>query len=218
MNQDSIANNLFEGSYQINILDNDGCEGNLILNIDNIPGPTALFQQSFDTITYVDGLVDFYNLSSPWNQTQLVDNQWSFGNGQFSNLESPSHNFNQIGNYFVQLTVNDNFGCSDSYINEVVAVEDYFIWTPSIFTPNGDGKNDLYIPIFHNVIEESFEFFIYDKWGKLVFQTTEINNGWNGIREDNGKIADNSTYTFIAKFITYRNELKKETGTFLLIK
>ena len=182
-NQDSTANNLLEGTYEIFILDNDGCEGNLSIDIDNIDGPTAFFNQNFDTVTYVDGIVDFLNFSSAAAQTELISNQWSFGNGQFSNLESPSHNFNQIGNYFVQLTVTDNFDCTDSYIREVVAVEDYFIWTPSAFTPNGDGKNDLYIPRFHNIIEESFEFFIYDKWGKLVYETTDINTGWDGIRQ-----------------------------------
>lgn len=217
-NQGSTANNLIEGTYEIFILDNDGCEGNLSIDIDNIDGPTAFFNQNFDTVTYVDGIVDFLNFSSAAAQTELTSNQWSFGNGQFSNLESPSHNFNQIGNYFVQLTVTDNFDCTDSYIREVVAVEDYFIWTPSAFTPNGDGKNDLYIPKFHNIIEESFQFFIYDKWGKLVYETTDINTGWDGIRQDNGKIADNSSYSFIAKFITYRNKLQKKTGSFLLLK
>jgi len=217
-NQDSTANNLLEGTYEIFILDNDGCEGNLSIDINNIDGPTAFFGQNFDTVTYIDGIVDFLNFSSAAAQTELISNQWSFGNGQFSSLESPSHNFNQIGNYFVQLTVTDDFNCSDSYIREVVAVEDYFIWSPSAFTPNGDGKNDLYIPRFHNVIEESFEFFIYDKWGKLVYETTDINTGWDGIRQDNGKIADNSSYSYIAKFITYRNELQKKTGSFLLLK
>ncbi len=216
--QDSTANNLIEGTYEIFILDNDGCEGNLSLDVNSINGPIALFSQNFDTVTYVDGIVDFLNFSTAESQTQLIRNQWSFGNGQFSNLESPSHNFNQIGNYFVQLTVTDNFGCSDSYTTEVVAVEDYFIFTPSAFTPNGDGKNDLYIPRFHNVIEESFEFYIFDKWGKLVYETTNLNSGWDGIRQDNGKIADNSTYSYIAKFFTYKNQLQKNTGTFLLLK
>ena len=217
-NQNSTAYNLIEGTYEIFIQDNDGCEGNLSIDIDNIDGPTAFFNQNFDTVTYVDGIVDFLNFSSAAAQTELTSNQWSFGNGQFSNLESPSHNFDQIGNYFVQLTVTDNFDCTDTYIRELVAVEDYFIWTPSAFTPNGDGKNDLYIPKFHNVIEESFQFFIYDKWGKLVYETTDINTGWDGIRQDNGKIADNSSYSFIAKFITYRNQLQKKTGSFLLLK
>jgi len=45
-----------------------------------------------------------------------------------------------------------------------------------------------------------------------------MNNGWDGIRQDNGKAADNSSYSFIAKFITYRNELIKKTGSFLLLK
>ena len=214
----SFTGDLFEGMYQINVTDNDGCVGELLLNVNNIPGPTAFFQQTFDTVTYVDGVVEFLNFSIPHPQTVLVSNQWSFGNGQFSNEEAPQHNFNQIGNYIIQHTVTDNFGCSDSYQSEVVAVEDYFIWTPTAFTPNGDGMNDLYKPLFHNIIEESFELFIYDKWGKLVFETTDVDQGWDGMRIDNGIKADNSSYSFIATFITYRNELKKQTGSFLLLK
>lgn len=214
----SFADELFEGNYQINVTDNDGCLGELLLNVNNIPGPASFFQQTYDTVTYVDGLVEFLNFSMPHPQTVLVSNQWSFGNGQFSNEEAPQHNFNQIGNYIIQLTVTDDFGCSDSYQSEVVAVEDYFIWTPTAFTPNGDGMNDLYKPLFHNIIEESYELFIYDKWGKLVFETTDVDQGWNGMRIDNGIKADNSSYSFIATFITYRNELKKQTGSFLLLK
>ena len=214
----SFTDNLFEGIYQVNVTDNDGCVGELLLNVNNIPGPTAFFQQTFDTVTYVDGLVEFLNFSIPHPQTVLVSNQWSFGNGQFSNDEAPQYNFNQIGNYIIQLTVTDDFGCSDSYQREVVAVEDYFVWVPSAFTPNGDGMNDIYKPLFHNIIEESYELFIFDKWGKLVFETTDVNKGWDGMRIDNGIKADNSSYSFIATFITYRNELKKETGSFLLLK
>ena len=166
-NQDSTANNLIEGTYEIFILDNDGCEGNLSIDIDNIDGPTAFFNQNFDTVTYVDGIVDFLNFSSAAAQTELISNQWSFGNGQFSNLESPSHNFNQIGNYLYSLLLLIILTVLTHIFREVVAVEDYFIWTPSAFTPNGDGKNDLYIPRFHNVIEESFDF---------LFMTNGVNS------------------------------------------
>ena len=103
-------------------------------------------------------------------------------------------------------------------MTEVIAVEDFFIWTPSAFTPNGDGKNDMFMPLFLNINEQSYRLLIYDKWGKLVYETTDTNSGWDGIRKDNGKFGDISTYSFIASFITYRNELHKKTGTFLLIK
>ena len=67
------ANNLIEGTYEIFILDNDGCEGNLLINIDNIDGPIAIFNQNFDTVTYVDGIVDFINFSSAAAQTELIE-------------------------------------------------------------------------------------------------------------------------------------------------
>ena len=162
--------------------------------------------------------VQFINFSISDPLASIVSNQWSFGDGQTSYEDQPEHNFNQIGTYAIQLTVTDEGGCTDSYTSEVIAEEDYFMWTPTAFTPNGDGENDIYQPIFHNIIESSFQLFIYDRWGKLVYQSTDINGGWDGIRHDNGISAEISSYSFLARFNTYRNKLQEKTGSFLLLK
>lgn len=80
-------------------------------------------------------------------------------------------------------------------INDVTPIEFYNIWTlvnnPPVltdlftgdaFSPNGDGLNDLFIPIFqvdYEVID--YELIIYNRWGKVVFYTKNILEGWNGI-------------------------------------
>ena len=131
------AENLMAGSYLVNVEDNSGCVGQVITDLINIPGPNAYFDQSHDTVVYVDGLVQFINFSSANPLTYLTEYDWSFGNGEFSTEEQPEYNFNQMGTYSVQLTVTDEGGCTDSYQSEVISVEDYYIWTPSAFTPNG---------------------------------------------------------------------------------
>lgn len=212
------AENLMAGTYTVNVEDNSGCVGQVITDLINIPGPNAYFDQSHDTVVYVDGLVQFINFSSANPLTYLTEYDWSFGNGDFSAEEQPEYNFNQMGTYFVQLTVTDEGGCTDSYQSEVISVEDYYIWTPSAFTPNGDGSNEIYQPILHNIIKSSFEIFIYDRWGKLVYQSTDITSGWDGIRQDNGTPAEIDSYFFLTRFNTHRNAIQEKTGSFLLLK
>jgi gliding motility-associated-like protein len=204
-------------NYSYEVVDNFNCTYSDEITITTPPYVVAYFMQNQDTVVYNNGLVKFTNFSSPDPQTNLVFNQWSFGDGQSSTEEQPKHDFNQIGTYSVQLTVTNEIGCADSYSSEVVAIEDYFVWTPTAFTPNGDGTNDIYKPILKNIIESSFELFIYDRWGKLVYQSNEINSGWNGIRQDNGISAESSSYSFVMRFISHR-DIEEKTGLFVLLK
>jgi gliding motility-associated-like protein len=57
--------------------------------------------------------------------------------------------------------------CNDSYIR-----------MPNAFTPNHDGQNDVFKVIAKNIRLESFQ--IYDRWGQMVFQTSDMNAGWDG--------------------------------------
>jgi gliding motility-associated-like protein len=215
---DSLVTELGEDTYNVHITDSYGCQGDETIEIINIPPPVAYFEQTFDTVVFIDGLVEFINFSTSEPETELVEYSWSFGNGQFSTDSQTEHDFNQIGNYAVQLTVTDGGGCTDSYMSEVIAVEDYFAWAPTAFTPNGDNVNDIFRPVFHEIIEESFEIYIYDRWGKLVYQSTDIDAGWDGIRQDNGIAAEKNAYSFVARFTTHRNILQEKTGSFVLLK
>lgn len=74
---------------------------------------------------------------------------------------------------------------------------------PNAFTPNSDGVNDLFrIP--PNVLLDLKEFFIYDRWGKLVFTTTNRKIGWDGTV--NGKKQNTSSYVYYIKCIIDNKE------------
>ena len=55
------------------------------------------------------------------------------------------------------------------------------LWMPNAFTPNGDGLNDRFLPVFSHPDEiESFEMMVYDRWGSMVFLTKDMHTGWDG--------------------------------------
>ena len=214
----ATASNLNDGEYDVWVTDSYGCVGETTVEIINIPGPIAYFDSSFDTVVYNLGLVEFLNFSSSDPITNITDYNWSFGEGTFSEEYQPSNVFDQIGIYNVELTVTDSKGCVDSYIKEIVSKEDYLFWPPTAFTPNGDNKNDQFRPLLKDFIKDSYEMYIYDRWGKLVFQTTDYSHGWDGTRIDNGIDANPDSYTYLALFNTKKNIIVKKTGSFVLLR
>ena len=76
------------------------------------------------------------------------------------------------------VTVVDSNGCSASDQVTVIVDYDYVIWVPNIFSPNGDGSNDILYVRGKGVAD--LNFFVYDRWGEKVFETTSLDNGWDG--------------------------------------
>jgi gliding motility-associated-like protein len=71
---------------------------------------------------------------------------------------------------------------------------------PTAFSPNGDGLNDFFRPALQSVDEGDYEFLIYNRWGQLVFFTTNPSIGWDG--KTNGRPADPGAYQYIVKYFT----------------
>lgn len=67
---------------------------------------------------------------------------------------------------------------------------------PDAFTPNGDGVNDKFFPVFHTDYDVvSYDFYIYDRWGSAVFHSKNTLNSWNG--KINGKDPVTAVYTWV---------------------
>lgn len=214
----ATAQNINDGAYDVLVTDDHGCVGETTVEVLNIPAPVAYFETEFDTVVYNTGLVEFLNLSSSDPTTTISDTYWSFGEGTFSEVFQPSNNFNQIGTFIVELTVTDSKNCTDNYFKEIVSKEDYLFFPPTAFSPNGDNINDVFKPIVKDIIQESYQMYIYDRWGELVFETKDFKEGWDGTRIDKTTEAKQDSYSFIILFNTFKNETEKKTGTFVLIK
>lgn len=74
---------------------------------------------------------------------------------------------------------------------------------PNVFTPNGDGNNDLFVPFPYRYVE-SVELVIYDRWGAVIFETKDPNIGWNGINLQSGKQCSDGVYYYTCRVFERR--------------
>jgi len=86
---------------------------------------------------------------------------------------------------FYELTATDQYGCqfTNSFVVEETCPLNLFV--PNTFTPNNDGINDVFIPVFEGVKLIDYEVKLYDRWGTLVFESKDPSIGWDGT--SNGK-------------------------------
>jgi gliding motility-associated-like protein len=82
-------------------------------------------------------------------------------------------------------------------IEEIICQPNIFV--ANIFTPNNDGTNDVLYPyLFSDLTIEKYSFVIYDRWGSRVFETNDMQAGWNG--DFNGKQAAKGVYLWSIRY------------------
>lgn len=179
----------FPGVYTVTAT--DGCEiqtsttGEIYL--DEAPDPVFTQYQMPDEnfgIEIINSTSELYGLSY----------NWDFGDGQSSILQDPeSHFYEEWGEYYVTLGVTTEINNCYKETSQLVQVAPlYYFYAPNTFTPNGDQLNDSFGPSI--VGHETFEMFIFDRWGKQVFHSTDMNDKWDG--KFKSTEAMNGTYTY----------------------
>lgn len=74
---------------------------------------------------------------------------------------------------------------------------------PNIFTPNADGRNDIFAPFPYRSVE-SVEFTVYNRWGMIVFETKDPDVLWNGVSTETGELVSDGTYFYACKAFAIR--------------
>ena len=153
--------------------------------------PKASPVASFNTITSgpLSQLVHFVSTSQ--GATSL---HWDFGNGNISTQQDPGQNFKNPGSYPVALVAYNAEGCQDTLYKDIVITEGVFV--PNVFSPNGDGVNDVfYIP--HAGLKE-FNFQVFNRWGTMIWETSVPEVRWDG-RTAAGVMIPGGTYYYVLK-------------------
>ena len=200
---------IFPGIYEAEfiVISEDGCA--VRLEIDTAfqawYPPIADFIVTPEEITILDPSVTFENESE--GGAEYI---WSFGDGEGSSEVNPEHEYERADTYEVQLLVTNEYGCTDATTQTIFVNSELQIFVPNAFTPNNDGNNDAWIPHING--EEfiiSYECWVYDRWGKLVFNSTTIGEPWIG---DNTSDGDGTHFVSSTESFSWKIELKQVDG------
>lgn len=151
---------------------------------------------------------------SPVNQASTSTYLWELAANTTSTVQNPTMIYETQGNYAITLLVTTEHGCSDT-ITKVIKIQDEFIlWVPNAFTPNYDGLNDVFSAKGLGI--KKFDMVIYDRWGNQVFQTNDIQKGWDGTFK--GIICSDNVFVYKIVALDNMNQKHEKTGHVTLMK
>ena len=143
-----------------------------------------------------------------------VEWYWEFGDGFTSTEENPVHQYPIAGIFEVCLTVTNEYGCENKICDTIIIEEISILDVPNAFSPNGDGVNDIFIPLNYGLSD--FEFKIYNRWGELIFISNDPVKGWNGIY--NGVEQELDVYVYVVSGKGLDNVDYFKQGNFTLVR
>ena len=150
----------------------------------------------------------------------IVSWNWSFGNGNISNLQSPPPQTYLppfvTTTVIAQLTVTNNLGCTSYATQQIIVPRNCYIAVPNAFTPNGDGLNDYLYPLnAYKAVDLIFK--VYNRLGQLLFATRDWTRKWDGTFKGQG--VDPGTYVWMLQYTNSDTGKRVEQkGTTILIR
>jgi gliding motility-associated-like protein len=215
-NTNGTFSGLAAGNYSIEVIDANGCSITESANIQGGTSPIADFSFSPSTISSIgEQTVQMINSSSPSNLTY----EWYFEAGFpfTSNMENPSTAYSGLnaGNYSITLIATNPEGCTDTLVKYIEVKDDILIYVPNSFTPDGDEFNNIWQPIIGFADMASYDLFIFNRWGEIVFESHDPIIGWDGTYL--GKMVPDGTYTWTIQLKDPNNDFKKTVNGHLSI-
>lgn len=164
--------------------------------------PNAAFRPITDP-KYIGLPITFQNL------TQNGDTyQWDFGDGNASTMVHPNNTYTEPGNYEIMLIATDRKGCIDTTYRVITILDEFYLYVPNTFTPDGDRFNNTFKVSSINVVE--FNVKIFNRWGELLFESDDKNFEWDGTH--NGEIVRDGTYVWKIFYRSVNDDEETITG------
>ncbi|MEO6903011.1 MAG: PKD domain-containing protein [Bacteroidia bacterium] len=178
--------------------------------------PTAAFTPTPNILPIINPEVALLNQSS----LDVVYWQYNFGDGAMVEpiTQNPKHMYSKekARDYIATLIVKNGGGCSDTVSHEIKVIPDFAFYISNAFTPNNDGVNDYFKG--QGVGIEKYNFWIFDRWGTLIFHTEDLTEGWNGKVKNGQEIAQQDVYVWKVKIIDIFNKTHDYLGKVTLVK
>jgi gliding motility-associated-like protein len=191
-----------------------GCSDTLVITnaVTISPDPVAGVTVNTSVVSELSPEVVFTDLSNGGTDCILY-----FGDGDslvgcyFGNI---THSYPSAGIYTATMIVTNADGCADTITITVIVEEETTLYVPNAFTPNASGVNDQFFAYGTKVNE--FELLVFDRWGMLIFQSNDINKGWDGTLK--GNPCQQDVYVWKITYNDQRNKRHRMIGHVSLIR
>ena len=196
------------GSYSVTVTDQNGCS-----QINNATIGTATYLTADGTANPPTGSIPL-DVTFTYTGSGASTYFWNFGDGSSSATQDAIHTYTSAGTYNVMLVVTNGV-CTDTLFLTVIAENPSFLIVPNVFTPNGDGQNDEFHVQYESI--GTFDCIIFNRWGKKMFESTDVSTGWDG-KTEGGSDASDGVYYYILNAKGLDNISYEMHGTVTLIR
>jgi gliding motility-associated-like protein len=192
-----------EGQFlvELQVFSNFGCNASSSNTnfVKVLAAPDANFSASPQITDISAPEISFTNNSS----SDALFFTWSFGDGDSIMIENPTHTYTDVGEFEVLLEAENIDGCISSVSRTIIINPTHDVIVPNAFTPNPNGgadgyydpsdlSNDIFYPFASYVGD--FSMLIFNRWGELIFESNDINYGWDGYYK--GERSQTGTYVY----------------------
>ena len=199
-------------TYTLSVKDANGCQS-LVTDdvVVDVTPPIVVSTFPKDTIVYsgdqfkilATSVANMYS----WSPTKGLSNPA---------IQDPVVNSGAIGDVVIyKVTASTIAGCKGEGSIKVQVYKGPDIYMPTGFTPNGDGKNDRFKP-FPVGIKQINYFKVFNRWGRQLFSSTTLNDGWDG--KYGGTDQPSGVYVWMVQGVTKNDKIITKKGTVTLIR
>lgn len=201
------------GTYDVILIaeSNFGCKDSVSKSVEVYPIPIAGFDYYSEAYD-IGEMIEFTDVSADVDEWQ-----WYFGDGISSSIQNPQHIYNADGLFTITQVVSNLYNCVDTAETSISINPGLEILPPklpSAFSPNNDGLNDIYFP--RGGPFKSIDFRIYNAWGKEIYSSQAIGEGWDGTFT--GENQPMGVYVWTISAITTDDKSYTKTGDVTLIR
>lgn len=202
----------FTTTYYVQAISDQGCEGIRVPLTAYVFDDATLAIEASGNLFELPGAIVEFSLATT---TDMVEYEWNFGDDFTSNNPAPVHEYEFAGIYEVTLTTTDANGCQYFLTTEIEVKKVDGIYSPSAFSPNGDGRNDLFRVGAYNV--QNFEIKVFNRWGQKVYESQNPDFAWDGTDPSGNPIKEGVYVYTVVGFDINGNQIS-DTRTLTVIR
>ena len=197
-------------NYEVTVVDNCEYTSSQTMRVDVETIASTIVRYDLGDDEYSFNVITMPEEPFPGAFTYL----WDFGDGFFGYEKEVTHSYDGLDEYDAFVTVTSNNGCFD--VATVHLYGSVILYIPTAFTPNNDGLNDGFQVMGRQI--ESFELFVYNRWGDIVYTSTSLDDAWMGNVNGGEYFAPDGLYSWVIKVQGFDVDAEELRGVVHLIR